>query len=64
MFKNDRIIGIIDAGGAPIRFYPLVKGFVRDTSIPIEYVTQNIDALFQATNEHQKKMGMKLYTNK
>lgn len=31
MFKNDRIIGIIDAGGAPIRFYPVAKTFVRDT---------------------------------
>lgn len=30
MFKNDRIIGLIDIGGAPIRFYPIARTLMID----------------------------------
>lgn len=47
MFKNDRIIGIIDVGGAPIRFYPIIKSYVRDTNaISVEFLKENLDIIF------------------
>jgi predicted alpha/beta hydrolase family esterase len=29
-FSYDRIVGIIDIGGAPIRFYPVIQTFFSD----------------------------------
>ena len=48
MFKNDRIIGIIDIGGAPIRFYPIIKSYLKDTEgIPIDFLKENLDIIFK-----------------
>lgn len=47
MFKNDRIIGVIDVGGAPIRFYPILKSYLKDTnSISVEFLKENLEMIF------------------
>ena len=47
IFKNDRIIGIIDAGGAPIRFYPAIQSFVSNIdNVSIDFLRENIDPIF------------------
>jgi pimeloyl-ACP methyl ester carboxylesterase len=47
IYKNDRIIGIIDAGGAPIRYYPTVKKFVRDTNaVSLDFLKENLETIF------------------
>jgi|688.fasta_scaffold1660926_1 predicted alpha/beta hydrolase family esterase len=47
MFKNDRIIGLIDVGGAPIRFYPVARTLMIDMKdVSIGFIRENIDIVF------------------
>jgi predicted alpha/beta hydrolase family esterase len=39
LFKNERVIGLIDAGGVPIRFYEAIKETFRsEYGISLEYI--------------------------
>jgi predicted alpha/beta hydrolase family esterase len=44
MFNADRIIGIIDVGGAPIRFYPAIANQIRNIdSMTVQGIVDNLD---------------------
>lgn len=65
LFPHDRIVGIIDIGAAPIRFYPFLQEFIRGME-PMEWqdIKQNIDFVFDHYIEANKKIGMIPYPTK
>ncbi len=64
-FGGDRIIGLIDAGGAPIRFYNAIREGIRHQSkLPYAAIKENIDVCFQLFTERNKRFGITPYDNK
>ena len=57
MFRTDRIIGIIDVGGVPIRFYPLIKEQINLIK-NIGKIEKNVDKIYDEVTEENKKKGI------
>lgn len=64
-FKNERIIGIIEVGGAPIRFYPVLTKFICNVKdVPIDVIRDNLEAVQQGFNKSNKNLNIATYEKK
>jgi predicted alpha/beta hydrolase family esterase len=58
LFNTDRIIGIIDVGGAPIRFYPAIHNQVANVDhMSLQQILDNLDDVYSRVLEISKKSG-------
>lgn len=65
--QDHRIAGLIDIGGASIRFYPLLRNFIRENhSISHQYLLHNADEMHQRlqSNPDRVKAGFNSFRNK
>jgi predicted alpha/beta hydrolase family esterase len=57
-YSSSRVVGLIDLGGAPIRFYPLFKTVYETYSqLDWQFIVENIDAITNRFNKIVSKMN-------
>ena len=61
LFHETPIKGIMDLGGAPIRFYPMIFQYIE---MPWDFVMENTDSILEQSNKALKEVNLSLYQNK
>lgn len=57
-YNSSRVIGLIDLGGAPIRYYPFAKTFTKTYShLPWETIVSNIQSITEKFNSSVKSFN-------
>ncbi len=57
-YSSSRVVGLIDLGGVPIRFYPFLKTLHETyAQLDWQFVVDNIDAITNRFNEAASKVN-------